>query len=325
MAKPTTPAALKGKVAVSKDSGINIAGYLTWFSIPDDSVPLRRLKQHLAVNGLPMSLAPKDTSPIHIFKRAMREQEGRHKLESGLIRENTVAQVVETPDDCVYQISSLKRDLEERVVEYPKAMRVIFNKKTEQIGFNPLGGVPRSELLDMMEAIQDFYDKNGTRVTGARVRTVVRNYLRDEEDEKREIEGLSGINLRGKAGGIYFVLARYLVQLEAVGVMLDELYGGRAYLHFVPMADGASEKEIIRRHHVANARQELKEAIAEVKGLLSHDRERAPRSDVVAAKFAQFQALQRRAAKYNEVLDDEIAEIEDMGAILKKQLDKLGG
>lgn len=322
---PTTPTAVKGKIAISKNSGIKPLGFLTWFSIPDDTVPLRRLKQQLTLAGLPMSLAPSDTKAIHVFKRAMREQEGRFDKD-GEIHESTVDQVVETPDDCVYQISVVRRDLNERVIDYPRAMRVVFNKNTEEISSRPFSeGISRRDAADIAEQIQEFYDKNGTRVTGARVRTVVRNFIREDADDARNIEGLSGQNLRGKAGGIYFVLAEYEWALEALSQMLDEVYTGRAYLHFVPMADGEAEKEIIAQHHLANTREEMKEAMGEIKGLLSSDRERAPRSDVVANKQAQFHALQRRAAKYRQILGDEQEEIADMAQILKRQLDKLAG
>jgi hypothetical protein len=198
-AMPTTPDSMKGMVAVSKDSK-GVLGYLTWFSVPDESVGLRRLKGMLATHGLPLSLAPKDTKAIHTFKRAMREQEGRHRT-NGHYTETEVRQVVETADDCVYQISQVKRDLDDRTIDYPKAMRVIFNKQQEKISYNPLGGASRSEIMGMMESIDAFYEKNSTKVTGARVRTVVRGYLRNEPDEQRNVEGLSGENLRGRAGG----------------------------------------------------------------------------------------------------------------------------
>src|SRR3954447_10461097 len=140
----TTPRSLKGAVAVGLDSDIKPLGYVTWFSIPDENVKLGRLKRMLGVHGLPTELAPKDTKALNVFKRAMREQDGRHR-ENGHIRENVVHQVVETPDDCVYQLSSTVRDLEERIVNYPKAMRVIFNKRTEDLRFNLLGEVKRNE------------------------------------------------------------------------------------------------------------------------------------------------------------------------------------
>ena len=105
---PTTPKSIKGVVAVSGNSKIKPLGYLTWFSVPDDSVSLGRLRSTLAKNGLPPSLAPKDTKAINVFKRAMREQEGR-KRDNGQTIETTVAQVDETPDQCIYQISRLVR------------------------------------------------------------------------------------------------------------------------------------------------------------------------------------------------------------------------
>jgi hypothetical protein len=111
--------------------------------------------------------------------------------------------------------------------------------------------------MDMMESIQEFYDKNSTKVTGARVRTVVRGYLRNEPDEQRNVEGLSGENLRGRAGGIYFIPER---PRRRVGGAVQHARGavpGKAYLHAVPMADSKTEREIIRAHHVANTRQEI--------------------------------------------------------------------
>lgn len=318
---PTSPAPLAGLIATGK-AGKGTLGYLTWFSVPDEPISLRRLKQVLMIHGLPPSLAPKDQKAINTYKRTMRAQEGRHR-ENGIVRETDVRLVVETPEDCVHQISTIARDYDERVVDHPKALRVVFNKTTEDINFNPLKGIPRSEVIPMMEAIQDFYDKNATKVTGARVRGITRNYLRGEPDESRGVEGLSGENLRGKGGGIYFIPARNVDQLTALAEALDEMYHGRAYLHAIPMADSATEREIIRRHHIANARSEMKESMARIKGLLSADRERAVRSDVVANEWAQFRALQRRAAAYSSILKDEQDEIEDMAAILKRQLDKL--
>ncbi len=326
---PTIPASMKGLVAISEDSGIKPLGYIAWFSVPDESVPLRRLRMTLAAHGLPPTLAPKDTKAIDTFKRAMREQESREQVfrEGKPIgyHQNTVAQVVETRDDCVYQVSSVQRDLNDRTISYEKGVRVLFNKHTEEVRFDVLGGVPRGELLPIIEAITDFIEKNGSRVTGARVRGVVRNYLRDESDEKREVEGLSGENMRGKAGGVYFILAQYGEQVKALSEMLEELYQGRAYLHAIPLADGATEREMIRRHHIANTMEEMKETLAEAHDLLRADRERQPRSDSVAHKWAKFRATERRAAKYAAALQDEQDEINDMAVVLRKQLDRLVG
>lgn len=317
----TTPESMAGMVAVSSP-GVKALGYLTWYSVPDESVSLRTLKKQLALHALPPQLAPDNPRAINTFKKAMREQEGKHRT-NGHTVETEVAFVEETRDDCVYQVSQLTRDLKERVVDYPKGLRVIFNKNTEEIRFNPLKEVPTSEVRPIMEAIDDFYENNASRISGARVRTVVRKYLRNEPDEARGIEGLSGENLRGKSGGIYFIPADGIDQLTALSECLAELYKGKAYLHAVPMADTASEREIIRRHHVANARSEIQEAIGEARGLLSGDRDRNVRSNVVAHHYSRYHAIRRRAAKYADLLADEQEEMDDMQEMLKNQIDKL--
>lgn len=311
-------------IAVAGGGKIKPIGYLVWFSVPDQQVSLRSLKKHWMVSGLDPTPLPTDTRAVDTFKRAMRAQDGRHRDETTRqIRDNKVDLVLETRDDVVYQISTTVRDLEEQVIDYPKAMRVTFNKHTERIGFKPLGGVERGEVVALMSAIEDYYEQHAKHITGAKVRTLVRNYLRDEPDEQSSRVGLSGENLRGKAGGIYFVMAKHKDQLDALADMLDELYRGGAYLHSVPMADTASEREIIRRHHAANTREDLKEMIATTKGLLSAERDRAPRSDSVAFQWTQFHRMQRKVAAYKELLGDEIEEIDQMAGIWKKQLDKL--
>lgn len=337
---------MRGAVAVSDDAvkkgRVKPLGYLTWFSVPDEQVSLRALKVKWGMAGLEPDVLPKDTKEINAFKRAMRLQEGRVKHENGqtTITETTVALVEETQRDCVYQISRLVRNLDERVIEYPKAARVTFSKVAEtaedQLNFRTLGGVPRAEMIPVFDEIEAEYQNSSSKVTGAKVRTLVRNYLRTTPFERattnskgervtKRLIGLGGENLRGKAGGIYFVPAKYRDQLEALSGLLDELYKSRAYLHFVPMADGAGEREIIRRHHVANAKQEYRDAIAEAKSILSSDSGRAPRGDLVANQFARLERLKRQAEDYKAVLLDESDELSDMQRILSKQLDRLLG
>lgn len=320
-----TPKGIKGVVAVSDGSGIPIMGRIIWFSVPDESVSLRGLKKALGMNGLPIGLAPKDTKAVNVFKRAVREHEGRTKMDGGFYIDTDVAQVLESPQYCIYQVSRLTRDLGERVVDYTKLVRFIFDKGTEEVKPNVLPGAPRKEALEIMGAVEDFMEKNGGKVTGAKVRGIIRSYVREEADEQRGIEGLSGENLRGKAGGIYFVPERYFEEVKALSQMLNDLYKGKGYLHAIPLAEGKGERELVRAHHTANVKQELLEMVGELRGLLSTDRERAPRSDVVANKVAQFHAAQRRAAKYSEIIQEDVADLQEMASTVKRQLDKLAG
>jgi hypothetical protein len=317
-----TSTAMKDLIAVDAVGDIKAVGYVTWFSVPDEPVALRSLRRELISHGLPKELAPKDTKAIHAFKRIMAEQDGRHR-ENGHYRENVVKMVTETPENVVYQVSTTVRDLKDQVIDFPKAVRVIFIKREETIRFNKLHDVDRREAMPIQEAIEEAYEANLSKVTGAKVRTIVRNYLSSTPDEERGVVGLNGENLRERAGGIYFVPAKYSDDLENLAAMLDKLYHGKAFLHMIPMADTASAREIIRRHHQANALDELKTAIKKVSALSGPERERSARSDAIANGFANYHSIQRRVAEYREILGEELEEAEDLSKMLRKKLDRL--
>lgn len=323
---PTTLA--NDMIAVSSDTvkkgRVKALGHICWFTIPDELVSIRKLRKVWQIAGLDPKPLPKDQRAKDTFKRALREQEGRVRNANGTITETTVTDVVETGEEVVYQTSRIVRDAEKRVVDYPKAMRVILNKVTHDVNFNVLGGVPRAELLPVMESITAYIEANGKAVTGAQVRTLVRNYIKNDHDETAEQVGLSGENLRGKAGGVYFVLARHAEQLDALAECLSELYSdSRAYLYTVPMADGASEREMIRRAHSANTVDDIKQEITEVRELLRADRARGVRSNVAQHHWNKLQQLRRRAAQYSEVLKEEQEDISTYADMLQKQLKQL--
>lgn len=326
MTTATAPQSLSGMVAVSKGSKVKPLGYIVWFSVPDRPVNIKTLRKHWLLAGLDPKPLPKDPRALYLFKRAMRSQEGKVRQADGTDVQTEVVDVLENGDQSIYQISRVVRDRDERVVDYPKAMRVTFTKTTEDIGFDALGEVKRADLFPMMESIQDHFEQSAKEITGRKVRTLVRDYLKDDSDEEGGKVGLSGENLRGKAGGVYFVAAKYLDDLEGIEQALSALYeadGGVYGLSAVPLADGQSEREMIRAHHVANSVAETKEAIADVAKLLRDDRKAAVRSDVYAHHYRRLQALRRRDAEYAKILREEQEEITDITSMLSKQLDKL--
>jgi hypothetical protein len=327
---PTTTAtqeSLTGDmVAVGKDSKVKPLGFITWFSIPDKPVNLKVLKKHWLMAGLDPKVLPPDPRALFLFKRAVRGQEGRVRHADGSITETDVVRIIENADFCIYQITRVVRDEDRREVDYPKAMRVTYNKRAGEIEFNKLGETKRVDLRPMMEEIQDFVEQNTKTVNGRKVRTMVRDFLKDGNDERSGKVGLSGENMRGKAGGVYFVGARYKEELDGLAVALEGLYAddGQTYgLYTVPLADGKSEREMIRAHHVANTVKETQEAMTFVAKLLREDRTSTVRVDVSAHWYRKLQALKRRNAEYNALLKDEQEEVNDITSMLERQLSKL--
>lgn len=324
-------------IAVSKDSGVPVLGYIVWFSVPDEDVSLRRVRRLWQLSGLDAKPLPKETSDINAFKRAVRQEEGRVRLSDGNIIETDVRDIPTNDATITYQVSRVVRDRDEKIVSYPKALRVWYNKQLNTIDFAVLGDVPRREVLPMMESIQARYEENGKTITGAKVRGLVRSYIKDDDDEQAGMVGLAGENMRGKAGGVYFVLAKYADQLEGLTEFLSELYehhvrpgGGqgaapRAYLYTVPVADGATEREMIRRQHAANSIAEIESAIGEARELIRDDRKREIRDNVKKHHFLKLERLRRHAAEYSSALQEEQDDLTLHLDLLNKQLRKLLG
>lgn len=323
----TTPKPVSGMVAVSaRNKKIKPLGYVVWYSVPDRSVPLRALKRAWFKGGLEGACLPNDPRALYLFKRAVRGQQGRVKHDDGSMTETDVVDVLDGAQHCIYQISRVVRDADRREVDYPKALRVIFDKEAQEIKFNRLGDTKLSEVKPMMDEIMDFFEQNTKIVNGHKVRTLVRKYLREDTDEAGGVFGLSGENLRGKAGGVYFVAARHKDRLDGLAECLQELYGedGSTYgLYSVPLADGRSEREMIRAHHVANTVKEAQEAIDDVAKLLRQDRVNRVRSDVASHWFRKLQALRRRSAEYDSMLKEEQGDVASIIEMMSKQIGKL--
>jgi hypothetical protein len=158
---------------------------------------------------------------------------------------------------------------------------------------------------------------------------MVRHYIKDEDDEGAGQVGLSGENMKGnskKGNGIYFVLAKYKDQLDSLREMLDELYpDSRAFLTYLPMADGASEREMIRRQHALNLLADMEDAMGDAASLLREDRDREVRSNIKSHHWNRLQQLRRRAADYATALQGEQEELTAHLDVLHRQLKKLTG
>jgi hypothetical protein len=99
---------------------------------------LRKLKQALACQRSPaVARTEGHEGDQHLQARHARAG-GPHRLERRRSPRPRVAQVTRPRTTACTRSRGSKRDLNERVIDYPKGMRVIFNKATEEIHFNPL-------------------------------------------------------------------------------------------------------------------------------------------------------------------------------------------
>lgn len=310
-------------VAVTPGGAITremIVGYVAWFTMPDEDVSVARLRGVWAANGLSPDGLPKGVKPLHVFQRAVRSIEGIRR--NGRDTEIKVDEVEDTPNECVYQVTKLVRDHTERLIEHPKAMRVVFKKypdipgKDPEIEFNRLGDVPQRELLPYQEAITEFYDRNSTKLPGHKIRSLVRTILTRQ---------LQGENLKGKSGGVYFIPVSGKDTLEGLGEALTDLFKGKAFLHMLPLANDKDQREMVKERHISNSMDEIDELLKKTTAAVRTPRERSVRSDLIENLWTDHQRIKARGEQYAQFLDDTSAELADKLDILKAQIRKLEG
>lgn len=292
-------------------------GWVVFFSVPDKPVSLKALRKYWLAAELDQSSLPADPRSLYLFKRAMRDQEGKVKQPDGTVTETTVVDLLETSDHCVYQVSLVVRDVDNRQVEYPKALRVSYNKQAHEMKFDLLGDVRPVHVKPIVGAIEAYMEQNAQMVDGRKVRTLIRNYLNSE---------LFGENLRGKAGGVSFVSGAYKHDLNHLAEALRHLYAyeGPTYgLTAIPLADDDAGRELVGRHFVANNLKEIGDATADVIKLLRGERKNVVRSDVIAHHKARAQMLQRHADNYAALLRENDQAVAAALATLNDTLDKL--
>ena len=326
-----TPPSLRGMIAVSKNSGIKPLGFVAWYSVPDEDIKLSRLRRQWVKGGLDPKPLPPAQRSVNAFKRAVRAQEGLSVNEQdGTKTETDVREILENSDLVEYQVSRVTRNLKQHRIVYQAAIRVWFPKDTENLDMRPLGDIPTKEAFAIMDSIKAAYDAASETVPGSKVRTIVRHVLKDEPDDNTF--GMGGENLRGKAGGIYFVFARYEHDLERLANTLWSLYpgaNGRAYLHTIPLADGKSERELIRAHHQMEAVDDMKEAMFDLAKLLREDdpnskaRARGVRTNVLKHHQDKLERYGQRLAQYSDSLGGELSQVEAMYRQWQKQMAKV--
>jgi hypothetical protein len=307
----------KNVIAVTPGGNItmeHILGFYALFTVPDQPVSASKLARLWASEGLPAGVVPNERKAVHAFQFACRSIESRRRIGVEQSEEQiSVDEVYETVDECVYQVTRVVRDRANRVIDHPKTMRITFDKDSEKISWDRLSQKVSTELADSLgEAVKGHFEKNVKKVPGARVRSAIRALMTD----------VGATNVRKKAGGVYFVPKDGKTYLDALGKLLEELYGEDADLHLIFAANAEGERAMIEKHFTLNVSQEVDELMAEVSEALTGEG-RKLRKDRVNNILAQRKALGDTRQKYASLLDNELEVVGEKVDLLDEQLEAL--
>lgn len=302
------------KGRISKDS---LLGVQTISSVPDRPVPLSQFQRAWVGEGLDQALVPEKRQPVHVFMEACKQvATGKRGVPSAnRITEVLSELVTHDATECVYQITRAVKDKANRVIEHPKAMRMVYSKGSGDITSEPLDPDSYLALREVEEKVRVYFKANVDSAPGGQIRTAVRETLL----------GLGATRVAERAS-VYFVPISGYGTVESIQRVLDKLYGGDAYIHCLPWLDTEPTRDIVEKHHVADVKNTCEEEVAEIHNRLSSNGNGPKvRRDYVANKINKRIALAKHIKEYESMLGSEIAEVKEAMSLLDDQIEKLMG
>lgn len=291
-----------------------ILGYIALVSIPNQPVSATKLRRLWMAEGLDESLVPKQRRPADVFMAACRSIESRRSphRDPDTFSEVKVDRVLESSEECIYQVTQLVRDKDNRVIDHPKAMRLTFTAKDGKITDEPLDDKKLyKELSQLADAVRFEFDKNGTKVPGNKVRAAIRETL------------LADHSTRIQNKGVFFVPKAARPTLDSIQDVLDSLYKGTglAELVVLPCLADAPEKEMITRHYTENVTSEIDGLIAECSARLKS--ETPVRGDRQKNLVADRLRIKGGIERYENMLDTKMLVLNEKVNILDDALEQL--
>jgi hypothetical protein len=298
----------------------DVLGLITLFTVPDEPVPGQKLNRLWQAEGLDPKLIPDVRKAADTFANACREVETRRASASnGHQTEVKVDEVYNGPGERIYQVTRMVRDSVNRVIDHPKAMKLVLDKNAADGGaaavncieVHPLDPSTFGALKGLADRILSNYDKNLTTVPGQKVRNALRDYM----------EILGAENLRGKSGGVYFVPMSGADVLSSLSDVMQALYGDRASLTVFPQMKTQAVRDAVAKNHAANVVKECDEMIARIAERLKAGGK--VRKDLLTNLMQQRRELGARRKQYADILGSEQQTLTGHFEVLDEQLEKL--
>lgn len=305
----------KDVVAVTPNGDITegmILGYIALVSIPNKPVSTAKLRRSWLVHGQDEKMVPKDRRGADVFMAACRSVESR-RTHNDRTHEIKVDRVVESSEECVYQITQMVRDKDQKLIEHPKAMRLTYTARDGKIKDESIDDRQLyKELKGLADTIRDDFAKNSSKVPGAKVRAAMRETLMSEHATRIQNKG------------VFFLPKAAKRTLEDLQSVLRDVYGDGNYdaeLALIPLAADSPEKAMVKRHFAESVTGEIDELLAEVSGRLKAD---APiRADRRANMVGERKRISDGVERYKDLLGDRLLELDEKIKLLDDGLEEL--
>jgi hypothetical protein len=240
-------------IILTPDGGISrddLLGVLMWYSVPEQHTDHARLRSAWLAEKLPPETVPDPPKPVSVFMRACRSIETRRGEQDYEIK---VDQVV-NGERCVYQVTRMDRDRDNELIEHRREATIAFDRGRELLTYTSERNEP--EMAETLKLVEERFNATRDAVPASEVRAMVRDVL-----------GKSGaLNVRGKAGGIYFVPIDEAPRIEALHAALGAIFPDVGpSISMVAIPDNRAMKDMIRDSHEAQVQGDLLELMSEIR------------------------------------------------------------
>lgn len=288
-----------------------ILGYLALVSIPNKPVSTAKLKRTWLIHGQDESLVPKVRRSVDVFMAACRSVESR-RTDEDRTHEIKVDRVLESSEECIYQVTQLVRDKDHKLIDHPKAMRLTFTAKDGKIKDEAIDDKKLyREMKQLATVIREEFDRNSSKVPGSKVRAAIRETLLREHSTRIQNKG------------VFFVPKAARRTLDDLKGVIRDLYGesGEAEMAVLPVASDKAEKAMVKRHYEGNVADEMDALLAEISSRLKSDN--PVRGDRKANMVAQRKKITEGMATYQDLLDERSLILVEKLKLLDNGLDEL--
>lgn len=299
-----------------------IAGYYLAFSIGEDSVALSRARNAFRDNGLDATRLPKVRRPEHTMQEACTKSQ--RVSQNGHREEIRAQQVGRDEEFLIYQMTRHVHDIQERVIEHPKALRVLFNFKDETLSFEQLDGAD-THVEALQQEIQDYFDSHQAALPGRGLRTHIRHYLEAAGAEfirdgfyflPRVLKLHGSSKLHAHHGDTIDALS--LIQAFQ-GALAQTYRKGQDWLfHEIACVNDEGQRAFLKRRFMENCAEDLKayrdECLALIQQATETDpdkqRKRAFRTDLRTRLVEERRAIDMRRQQFAEILGETLGELD---------------
>lgn len=268
-------------------------GWLVSHTNPDRPVKGTKFLRAWANQGLNVDWLPEARQPVHVFQKACASVRGRRDNGSKVVIR--ADEVENEKGRCSYQITRAVWDRGVVEINHEKEMCLQFDIATSEITMRELADFDPG-LAELADQVREHFEAHGTSIPGEKVRKAIRNTLLR----------IGAQNLRGKAGGLYFVPTSWRPNgadvvtrplLQGLKGVLKDLYGEDADFYMWPLANVEGERAMVRKHFVANSSKELEALTLKAVERVRSGKGRGVRQELIdnmhSDRRKMFMALQR--------------------------------